>query len=61
MLYTEKKCEVSSTDKYVRCAISEVAAEIEKVFCLIQHQSGGKFHPPAHHIDFAPYGDDEKF
>ncbi|GJL58543.1 MAG: hypothetical protein NPIRA03_14000 [Nitrospirales bacterium] len=40
---------------------SRIAAETEKVFCPIQHQSGGKFHPPAHHIDFAPYGDDKVF
>jgi hypothetical protein len=40
---------------------SRIAAETEKVFCPIQHQSGGKFHPPAHHIDFAPYGDAKEF
>lgn len=40
---------------------SRIAAETEKVFCPIQHQSGKKFHPPAHHIDFAPYGDAKEF
>ena len=40
---------------------SRIAAETEKVFCPIQHRTGGKFHPPAHHIDFAPYGDAKEF
>jgi len=35
---------------------SRIAAQTEEIFCPIQHQPGGGFHPPAHHADFAPYG-----
>ena len=40
---------------------SRIAAQTEEIFCPIQHQPGGGFHPPAHHADFAPYGDREGF
>ena len=38
-----------------------IAAQTEEIFCPIQHQPGGGFHPPAHHADFAPYGDRKGF
>jgi hypothetical protein len=40
---------------------SRIAAQTEEIFCPIQHQAGGGFHPPSHHGDFAPYGDREEF
>lgn len=40
---------------------SRIVAETEKFFCPNQHRKGGIFHPPSHHIDFAPYGDEKEF
>jgi hypothetical protein len=36
---------------------TQIAARTERVFCPIKHDAGGVFHPPAHHQEFAEFGD----
>jgi hypothetical protein len=40
---------------------AQIAAETEKYWCSIKHQSGGGFKAPPHHAKFLPYGDEKAF
>lgn len=40
---------------------SRVAADTERRFCPIRHKPDPNFRSPAHHADFAPYGNAEAF
>ncbi len=41
--------------------VSVIAAETERYWCGIKHQTDPNFIPPEHHKEFLPYGDGEAF